>query len=38
MTWLQKDAPTCTPTEGSLAGGVDWFKYDIVVDRVEYNP
>ena len=38
MTWLQKDSPTCTPTDGSLAGGVDWFKYDIVVDRVEYNP
>ena len=38
MTWLQKDSPTCTPTEGSLAGGVDWFAWDVVVDRVEYNP
>ena len=38
MTWLQKDVPTMVPTEGSLAGGVDWFNWDVIVDRVEYNP
>lgn len=36
MTWLQQDIPYAVPAEGSLAGGVDWFQWDVIVDRVEY--
>jgi hypothetical protein len=37
MAWVQEDVGVMVPTTGSLASRLDWFAWDIVVDRVEYN-
>lgn len=37
MSWVQQDVGVMVPTAGSLASSLDWFAWDVVVDRVEYN-
>jgi hypothetical protein len=34
MAWVQEDVGMMVPTTGSLASQLDWFAWDIVVDRV----
>lgn len=38
MQWMQAVPGIEVPSANSLAGGVDWFGWDVIIDRVEYNP
>ena len=37
MAWVQEDVGMMVPTAGSLASQLDWFAWDVIVDRVQYN-
>jgi len=37
MAWVQEDVGMMVPTAGSLASSLDWFAWDVIVDRVQYN-
>lgn len=38
MEWLQAVPGIEVPSASSIAGGVNWFSWDVVIDKVEYNP